>query len=90
MGLTDPEWLFRIGPYSRVGSIVNLIVCGLMVVVGGGFLLFSGAVPGLFLVLWFGIGVFLLGTFTRIAIRAHRGDYDEDRGGGSGFFGPRR
>jgi hypothetical protein len=89
MNLTDPEWQFRVGPYSRVGSIVNAVFCSVMVLGGGTIALLSGEVPIPFLVVWLGIGVFLMVTFIRIAIRARRGDYDKYRDGGRGFFGPR-
>jgi phosphatidylglycerophosphate synthase len=89
VNLTDPEWQFRVGPYSRVGSIVNAVFCSAMVLGGGTFALLSGEVPIPFLVVWLAIGVFLMVTFIRIAIRAHRGDYDRYRGEKSGFFGPR-
>lgn len=62
----------RFGPFSRAGSILNVVICGLLVifmvasVVNGSPAAITGVV----------IGLVLGALFVRISIRALRGDFD--------------
>lgn len=70
------QWMLdAFGPYSRVGSIVNAVICGGLAVFATVLLAVSGQPEAIiFLVL----GSVLWLVFVRIAVRANRGDFDDD------------
>ena len=63
--------LAKFGPFGRVGSIFNVVFCGLLVVFGL-VLGFMGEPTGFFL----SVGIVMEIVFVRVAIRARRGDFD--------------
>ncbi|MFT4284374.1 MAG: hypothetical protein QM598_06010 [Protaetiibacter sp.] len=59
------------GPFSVVGSFVNIVVCSIVVVAGFAFAVQQPAALSVALV-----GLAMLAVFIRVHVRARRGDFD--------------
>lgn len=63
---------YAFGPFSIVGSLVNVIVCSALVV---GAVVIGFQQPGIGFVIPAVIGVVVLAVFIRVHVRARRGDF---------------
>lgn len=62
-----------LGPFSRIGSIVNIVFAAFLVILGA-FIVVSGQLAGLAVLV---AGGLLLTVFIRIGVRTHRGEFDQ-------------
>ena len=63
----------RFGPFGSIGSVINVVMCGALGAFG-----IVGVVRGEAPLLFLLIAAFLETVFVRVAIRARRGDFEQN------------